>query len=68
MSSQVAIAEFSEASGKKAAHEFIKLPNTVLAAAVGVAYFLAALLSYGLLCSLKAWPYSGRHLVFPQVC
>ena len=33
-----------------------------LAIAVGIAYFLAALLSYGLF-NLKAWLYSGPHLV-----
>ena len=77
MFSQVAIKEFSEgkesseafskdlaeASTKEAAREFIKLPNTVLAAAVGLVYFLAALLSYGLALQSEGlavfWPASG---------
>ena len=77
MFSQVVIKEFSEgkesseafskdlaeASTKEAAREFIKLPNTVLAAAVGLVYFLAALLSYGLALQSEGlavfWPASG---------
>jgi signal transduction histidine kinase len=62
-SSETSSKDLAEASGKEAAHEFIKLPNTVLAAAVGLVYFLAALLSYGLALQSEGlavfWPASG---------